>query len=98
MMLIAPSTIINIPRDVAVCPYCEAALSVSCDTWEEMNDGTWQAEHIECLCHNEPEEMDSKEWDEWLSVHSDMPYVYQLPVDLRVLAWVNARYRWDLSG
>ena len=92
--------IIAIPPEVATCPYCGAKLWVQLDTWTQQNDGMWGAmedetPHVEC--GNEPDVL-SKEWDDWYFSHSKMPYVYQLPVELKVAKWLNATYRFNMDA
>jgi len=40
---------------------------------------------------------DEDQWEEWMQQHSEMPYVYQLPVDERVKDFINKKYRFDLK-
>jgi hypothetical protein len=50
--------------------------------------GQWKADEIVLDC--EDEETSEKN-------HSEMPYVYQLPVDTKVLAWVNDKHHFNLD-
>lgn len=90
------SDAIEIPREVAVCPYCKAKLSVSPECWEQNTDGSWSLSCGHADCASEPD-IDGDEWDGWFAVHSQMPYVYQLPVDQKVTAWINERYRFEMD-
>ncbi len=98
LTIIPHDQIIDIPEDVAVCPYCRAKLTVRLEEWTQNDDGTWGAgesgAHGDCTA--EPD-VESSEWDAWLEIHSDMPYVHQLPVDLKVTAWINANFRFDME-
>lgn len=77
MKTLDKSETIDIPREVAVCPYCDADLVCRPEAWTEQDDGTWAATESGLECCAEPE-IDSAEWDEWLAIHTDMPYVYWL--------------------
>ena len=82
------------PPGVAVCPYCGGKLTCSFDSWEQSDDGSWIASHVSSVCETMPDVGDEDYWD-WLEQHSQMPYVYKLPVDMKVLAWVNDNYRFE---
>lgn len=77
---------------MAVCPYCNAKLYASCEGWTENDEGEWMADTISVDCESEPD-IDSSEWREWFDFHSDMPYVYQLPVDSKIERWINNNFR-----
>lgn len=80
-----------------LCPYCKADLTYQAEGWGQDDNGQWMADSLDVQCHNEPDMEDGEAWEEWLRVHSEMPYVYQLPVDNRVLSWINERYRFKLD-
>lgn len=63
--------------------------------WTEENDG-WVAEQLEIDCDNEPD-IESDEWDLWMHNHSDMPYVYQLPVNIMVENYINKNFRFKIN-
>lgn len=94
LQLIDGDGTIDVPKDVAVCPYCGAVVTASFTAWTEDDNGQWMAAEVGVDCASEPD-IDSDEWWEWFHIHSDMPYVYQLPVDTKVLAWVNQHYRFN---
>jgi hypothetical protein len=98
--------LIYVPREIAVCPYCDdpTPLVARMAAWE--SDGKrrgveiWKCSEIELECVSEPELFedmtdagDSEEWDEWINAHSYMPYVYMLPIEIRVSKWINSCYR-----
>jgi len=89
---------IQIPEEVAVCPYCKAKLSVQPDSWTQNDDGSWSLDmgHGECAAEPDMEE-DEEAWETWLANHSIEPYTYQLPVDMKVTAWINERYRFEMD-
>jgi hypothetical protein len=96
--IIPADQVIDVPEAVAVCPYCGAKLTVTCDGWVKGEDGAFQADSISVDCIEEPDmEVHLSEWQAWLECHSDMPYVYQLPVDEKIRAWLNANFRFDLE-
>jgi hypothetical protein len=93
-----PDKTIDIPTDVAVCPYCKTKLVISPDGWVEEKDG-FVCDSFTSWCENEPEiDADSDEWEEFLQSHGDMPYVYQLPVDRKIEAWLKSHYRFNLPN
>jgi hypothetical protein len=96
LQLIDPDASIDIPADVAVCPYCGAALVARFTAWTEEDDGTWAASEVTVDCVSEPA-IDGGNWESWYWQHSYMPYVYQLPVDMKVLEWINKTYRFKIS-
>lgn len=82
---------IRVPAQIAVCPYCNAELIVGIDEFSQEKPQEWKASSVCVQCLSEPD-LDSPEWDYWLAQHSVMPYVYQLPVDLKVIDWLNHTY------
>jgi hypothetical protein len=87
-MLLDPDARLEIPSTVAVCPYCNGKLWGNFYSWELNERGQWKADEIVLDC--EDEETSEKN-------HSEMPYVYQLPVDTKVLAWVNDKHHFNLD-
>jgi len=96
-VLIGTGSMIDIPRKVAVCPYCEGTLTVQFEGWTQNADGSWSADMIHTECDQEPANINSDEWDGWLRQHSNMPYVYQLPVDEKIKAWINRRFMFEIE-
>jgi hypothetical protein len=78
-----------------LCPYCQGDLTYRCNGWEQDENGLWMADSFDMECSTEPD-MESEEWEDWMDNHSDMPYIHQLPVDERVKASINKRYRFDV--
>lgn len=80
----------SIPRDVAVCPICDADIFIDeiCE-WNE--NGSVSDCGIKVQCVTEPR-IDSLEWRRWFEHHWSMPYVDWLPVEKRVLDWLNRTY------
>lgn len=83
---------IAIPPEVAICPYCKTKLTVHITGGVMEDDGTWSVDCIQIDCESEPD-IDSPEWQDWIVEHTDMPYVYMLPVDVKIQRWINERYR-----
>lgn len=94
LQLLPKDFVLDVPTEVAVCPYCGAALSVQFEWWQLQDDGSWAAVEVHADCTAEPD-IETGEWTEWYQQHSQMPYVYQLPVDTKVGAWVNSYYRFN---
>lgn len=91
---------IDIPETIGVCPYCGAKLSVQLDTWTQLDDGLWGAmedetPHVDC--DREPFMGEKGEWDKWWASHCKMPYVYLLPIEVKVAKWINENFRFDME-
>ena len=101
-MVLGTDTTIHVPRDVAICPYCEASLVLQVTGWGQLDDGTWAASLIDLDCVSEPDMPEDdddpriEEWEGWMEGHSYMPYLHWLPVEDRVLYWLNRLFRWRL--
>lgn len=102
--IVAPNYIFKIHASIAVCPYCGGALTVQSEEWVQLDDGTFALEeglaHADCM--NEPDidentDVGRKAWRAWNSQHSYMPYVYQLPVDIKCTQWINENYRFAVE-
>lgn len=91
MKTIPTNETLTVPSDIAVCPYCQAALSAHFDSWEQQDDGTWATDNAMLSCVRESDSIAE------LQRHCVMPYVYWLPVSEKVLAWVNANYRFEID-
>lgn len=70
------------------CPYCGGKLTASVNGWYQEPDG-WIADDVQLDCENDDEKHED---------HCYMPYENWLPVEQRILRWINARYRWQLEG
>ena len=79
------------------CPYCKCRLTYVAEGWIEDDNGQWMADSFDMQCSSEPDMDKTDEWEEWLNIHSQMPYVHQLPVDTQVKNWINERYRFKLD-
>jgi hypothetical protein len=91
--------VIEIPKEVAVCPICGARLYASCDSWVEEGDEEeviWKAESLNIDCETEPD-IKSDEWEDWMAEHYSMPYVDWLPVECHIVEWVNKHFEWMLE-
>jgi hypothetical protein len=77
-----------VPDGVGKCPYCGGQLDVSSVVGEYLEEGVWLVDDVHLDCMNEPD-IDSEEWVEFNKVHSWMPYVYWLPVQEKVIYWLN---------
>lgn len=68
----------QIPREIAVCPYCGGQLYFEVDEWDtDTRVPTEAGVHVSCEHEDEPEPN-----------HYQMPYVYLLPVKGRVYRWL----------
>jgi len=81
-----------------LCPYCKGDLTYTANGWEQDDNGLWTADSFDMECSTEPDMEDEDEWDDWFNNHSEMPYVYQLPVDERVKKFINSKYRFDVGS
>jgi hypothetical protein len=94
--LIKRDACIEVPKEVAVCPYCKTPLHVQANGWTERDDGTWRADWIDWDCETEPD-IDGPDWEAWYESHSDMPYVHMLPVHDKLIAWMNEQFDFDMT-
>ena len=98
MVTLNTDALLNIPPEIAVCPYCGTKLTAQFDGWNQEADGSWTVDSMSLDCESEPDDIESEEWEYFDSTHYEMPYVYLLPVYERVKAWVNAHYRFALPA
>lgn len=95
--ILATDAEIQVPPGIAVCPICGANLYIEMDEWEEDGEGGWKAASPKAQCTTEPS-IDSRKWREWHDWHYQMPYVDWLPVEMRIKAWMDKTYRFDLHA
>lgn len=81
---------IGVPRDVKICPICDAAIVI--DEVREWEYESGKPISISVDCTTQPD-IDSKEWPSWFCEHWSMPYVDWLPVEMRVLEWFEKHYK-----
>lgn len=79
-----------------LCPYCKGNLKYTANGWEEDENGLWMADSFDMECSTEPD-IESEEWNDWFYNHSDMPYVNQLPVDLKVKKYIQSKFRFNIK-
>ncbi len=79
-----------------LCPYCHGDLTYTANGWEEDDNGLWMADSFDMDCSTEPDMDNEDDWNDWFNNHSEMPYVYQLPVDEKVKDFINKKYRFDV--
>src|SRR6185436_3567524 len=84
MTTVKSDHLFEVPRTIAVCQYCGGKILAQCDSWAQGDDGQWLADHCSVDCETEPGEISGDEWRDWWANHSDMPYVYWLPVEIEV--------------
>ena len=84
--------IFQVPSEIAVCPYCQALLIASVSEWSEESDETKKANQIDVDCDSEPD-IESPEWNDWLSSHSKLPYIYWMPIVTMIEDWINQNFR-----
>ena len=81
-----------------LCPYCKGDLTYTANEWEQDDNGLWMADSFDMDCSTVPDMEDEDEWNDWFNIHSEMPYVHQLPVDERVKEFINSKYRFDVGS
>lgn len=69
---------LDIPRSVAVCPYCQGDLSFEVEEWDAAT-GVPTETGVMVSCTNERDPQIN---------HFDMPYVYWLPMTMQVYDWI----------
>lgn len=79
------------------CPYCGADLRGKATAWEKRSNHTWQATEIEMDCVTMPD-FESDEYDEWIKVHTNMPYVYWHPVISDILCHIQLYYSFNIEN
>lgn len=79
------------------CPYCGSGLFAWSEGWTKRDDHTWEADGTLMVDCDSAPDLDSPAFDEWVSTHSYMPYVYMLPIAIRITAWVNKRFDFDMD-
>jgi hypothetical protein len=91
----------DIPPDIATCPACGAGLIAQVTEWYEEDDGRHCGEHgAEIGCSKEPDIDSEVDWMDWFDSHAhtlNMPYVYWLPEEQKVYAWLETNVRF-VSG
>lgn len=91
---------LEVPKNIQDCPYCGDPLWISSiDEWSEGEDGNGpiQVEHIMLDCKSESS-MCLKKWEEWNHWHSQMPYVYWMPAEEKVIDWLNQNFDFAQSN
>lgn len=86
----------DIPKQYRSCAYCDGPIAIHFESWTQNVDGTWSAEFAKADCLTEPS-MRSRNYDEWLKQHTEMPYVYWLPLETALTRWVNKHYRFNVQ-
>jgi len=49
MITVESNALINVPSTIAICPYCNGKLSLTCHAWVQEDDRTWSADEITVL-------------------------------------------------
>jgi hypothetical protein len=90
----------DVPRTIAICPYCEGSLSAQVTGWteNESDSNLYIANEVDLTCSEEPDIEDRSDWDDFVDCHSDMPYVHWLPVRCTVEDWINNNFRFISGG
>jgi len=79
-----------------LCPYCKADLIYKGLSWGSTYDGDHFMIEYEVKCDNEPDFLESKEWDEWFRTHSIKLDKIQACTDKKVLDFLNNRFTFRL--
>ncbi len=83
---------IPVPREIAICPICDAEIVV--EEISEWECGSGKPVSISIDCVTEPD-IDSDEWPDWHNEHWSMPYVDWLPVENVVVRWIQENFRME---
>jgi hypothetical protein len=82
----------GLPPALSKCPYCGLKLYIEEITgWCRNEDGHWGVDELSLRCEAE-DDIDQMVGDEGDCSHSYMPYVYWLPITLRVIDWLNENF------
>ena len=95
-LVIKPDATLQVPPEVQLCPYCGERLEVQFSGWCMDDEGFWITDCLELECKAMPD-VSEEEWEAEMERHSQYPYIYWLPADQVVTAWVNANYRFDMA-
>lgn len=96
MKVVEQHDMIQLP-DTFRCPICDAALSpVEVNEWTQRKDGTWVAVGISFDCVTEPD-IDSDDWWDWFHGHWPTPYIDWMPLEHRILEWLQKHYRFNVT-
>lgn len=85
--LVSADHVFQIDPAVAVCPYCEGPLAAQATEWMVDPDDYGTAGDIDMHCLAEEDSPIR---------HDHMPYVYWLPVQSKVIEWINTHYQFDM--
>lgn len=83
---------LKVPGVIAKCPICGDVLFIDgVDEWVDEGgqmrlDPEWQDVSVNCA--TEPD-IDSEDWEDWMSGHWSMPYVDWMPISKRVTEWLS---------
>ena len=91
--MVSCDTVIEIPTEVVICPYCNACLSARATAWSIGRCDMWAADDVELECGAEQQCKTEKEWIEYNELHSHMPYMNWLPAKERADKWIARRIR-----
>ena len=95
-MIITSEDTIKIPKNVVVCPICGEQVIIEIQEITEDYDKTWRASEygFTSSCISEPDITD-EHYEDWLNQHFVMPYVDWLPVDKKIIDWLDKNYRFN---
>ena len=109
--ILQPGDVIKIPAEVAVCPICGSALvarpswpcnlgcswaGCPCHTGWLLVKGQWQIESCNIDCETGPD-IEDEQWWPWAAGHYSQPYIDWLPVEKKVVDWINENYRFEVT-
>jgi len=90
----------EIPGSLFCCPICGNLLTCEIDEWSQNDDDSWGVSEagLHLSCASEPELSDDPmKYADWFEGHYQHPYIDWMPLEHRVLAWMNANYRFEMS-
>lgn len=94
--IVKPDHVFRIPKDIAICPYCDAEIFAQFDEWAQVDDGSWVGTGVHFDCANMPDDSDQA-FSVYVREHTYMPYVYRLPVCTKIERWILGKYRFDMN-
>lgn len=84
----------EIPLEVAKCGYCGKRLFAHAYEWTQDDDNKelWTPTSFDFECETMPD-IGTAEWKDWFASHSDMPYVNEMPQEIKAEEWIQKIYR-----
>ena len=74
------------------CPYCGGDLIYFGLSWAKVSEGQYSILTYEVECMNEPKILEGEMWENWFDQHNIKLDKIQVPLDTKILAFLNRKY------